>query len=204
MQEGRTIIQELRYEHSYQLQELLHDSFLAKSTYEYHPRSRRKRYSDLALLSLIKVIKGHNPSFGYLPMTDTLKIKYGLKVNHKRVYGLSPDEGAQSAGREYNLRAGKYDSFKDPQGKKAKNRFLQKFKTNRPYQKVVIDIREFRYGNKSMSERLYFSPFKDLYSGEIISYTISQQPQTKYVLEGLKQVIAARPKLPYRKTIHID
>ncbi|MCX8725703.1 DDE-type integrase/transposase/recombinase [Lactobacillus sp. B4007] len=68
----------------------------------------------------------------------------------------------------------------------------QKFKTNRPYQKVVTDISEFRYGNKSKSERIYLSPFKDLYSGEIISYTIIQRPQTKYVLDGLKQVLAAR------------
>ena len=55
-----------------------------------------------------------------------------------------------------------------------------------------------------MSERIYFSPFKDLYSGEIISYTISQWQQTKYILEGFKQVMAVRPKLPYRMTIHSD
>ncbi|PXY84840.1 IS3 family transposase [Lactobacillus melliventris] len=180
----------------------MHYSFLAKSTYEYHPRSRRKKYSDLALLSLIKVVKRHNPSFGYLPMTDTLKIKYGLQVNHKRIYRLMKEH--KMLARKYNLRAGKYDSSKGPQGKKAKNRFHQKFKTDRPYQKIVTDISEFRYGNKSMSERLYFSPFKDLYSGEIISYTISQRPQTKYVLDGLKQVLAIRPKLPYRMTIHSD
>lgn len=51
---------------------------------------------------------------------------------------------------------------------------------------------------------IYFYHFKDLYSGKIISYTISQRSQTKYVLEGLKQVMAARPKLPYRMTIHSD
>ena len=33
---------------------------------------------------------------------------------------------------------------------------------------------------------------------------ISQRPQTKYVLDGLKQVLASRPKLPYRMTIHSD
>ena len=38
-------------------------------------------------------------------MTDTLKIKYDLKVNHKRVYRLM---------KEHNLRAGKYDSSKGP------------------------------------------------------------------------------------------
>ena len=41
------------------------------------------------------------------------------------------------------------------------------------YQELVTDISEFRYGNKSMSERLYFSPFKDLYSGEIVTPLVS-------------------------------
>lgn len=82
-------------------------------------------------------------------MTDTLKIKYGLKVNHKRVYRLMNEHNLLA--RKYNLRAGKYDSYKGPQGKKAKNRFHQKFKANRPYQKVVTDISEFRYGNNSMN-----------------------------------------------------
>ena len=118
--------------------------------------------------------------------------QYCLQVNHKRIYRLMKEH--KLLARKYNLRAGKYDSSKGPQGKKAKNRFHQKFKIDRPYQKVVTNISEFRYGNKSMSERLYFSPFKDLYSGEIISYTISQWPQTKYVLDGLKQVLAIRPK----------
>lgn len=133
-------------------------------------------------------------------MTDTLRDKYGLQVNHKRVYRLMKEHGLLA--RKYNLRAGKYDSSKGPQGKKAKNRLHQKFKTDRPYQKVVTDISEFRYGNKSMADRVYLSPFKDLYSGEIISYTISERPQTKYVL---KRVVAARPdNLPYRMTIHSD
>lgn len=104
---------------------------------------------------------------------------------------------------KYNLRAGKYDSSKGPQNKKAKNRFHQKFKTDRPYQKVVTDISEFRYSNMTMKERVYLSPFKDLYNGEIISYTISDHPRTSYVLEGLRGVFESRPKeLKYRMSIH--
>ena len=48
---------------------------------------------------------------------------------------------------------------------------------------------------------IYFYHFKDLYSGKIISYTISQRLQTKYILNGLKRVLAIQPKLPYRMTI---
>ena len=63
-------------------------------------------------------------------MTDTLKIKYGLQVNHKRVYRLMKEHGLLA--RKYNLRAVKYDSSKGPQGKRTKNHFHQKFKTDQP------------------------------------------------------------------------
>lgn len=107
--------------------------------------------------------------------------------------------------RKYNLRAGKYDSSKGPQNKKVKNRFHQKFKTDRPYQKIVTDISEFRYGNMTIHDRVYLSPFKDLCSGEIISYAITDSPKTKYVLEGLNKVFESRPEdLKYRMTVHSD
>lgn len=106
--------------------------------------------------------------------------------------------------KKYNRRVGKYDSSKGPQNKKAKNRLHQKFITDRPYQKVVTDISEFRYGNRTINDRVYLSPFKDLCSGEIISYTITDRPLTQYVIQGLREVFKARPKLQYRMTVHSD
>lgn len=84
--------------------------------------------------------------------------------------------------KKYNRRAGKYDSSKGPQNKKAKNRLHQKFITDRPYQKVVTDISEFRYGN----------------------ITITDRPLTQYVIQGLREGFKARPKLQYRMTVHSD
>jgi putative transposase len=136
-------------------------------------------------------------------VTDQLRRSYNLIVNHKRVYRLMQE--LHLLARKYNLRAGKYDSSKGPQNKKAKNRFHQKFETDRPYQKVVTDISEFRYGNMTINDRVYLSPFKDLFSGEIISYTITDRPLTKYVLQGLQGVFDARTKsLQYRMTVHSD
>ncbi|MCX8725777.1 IS3 family transposase, partial [Lactobacillus sp. B4007] len=165
---------ELRQEFGFKLKEILPYTSLSKSTFEYHPYPKKKLISDKALVSIIKMIKKHHASYGYWPVTDT-------------------------------LRASKYDSSKGPQNKKAKNRFHQKFKTDRPYQKVVTDISEFRYGNMTIRDRVYLSPFKDLFSGEIISYTITDRPLIRYVLEGLEGVFTARPKLlNYRMTIHSD
>lgn len=176
---------------------------MSKSTFEYHPHPKKKLISDKALVSIIKMIKKHHASYGYWHVTDTLRMTYHLMVNHKRVQRLMRENNLGA--NKYNLRAGKYDSSKGPQNKKAKNRFHQKFKTDRPYQKVVTDISEFRYGNMTIRDRVYLSPFKDLFSGEIISYTVTDRPLTRYVLEGLEGVFTARPKLlNYRMTIHSD
>ena len=48
--------------------------------------------------------------------------------------------------RMYNRQTRKYDSSIGPQGQKAKNRLKRRFQTNRPYQKMVTDVSEFRYG----------------------------------------------------------
>ena len=61
---------------------------------------------------------------------------YHLMINHKRVQRLMRENNLGA--NKYNLRADKYDSSKGPQNKKAKNRFHQKFKTDRPYQKLSL------------------------------------------------------------------
>lgn len=104
----------------------------------------------------------------------------------------------------YNRQTRKYNSAIGPQGKKAKNRLNRRFKTNRPYQKMVTDISEFRYGNMGQAERVYLSPIKDLYSGEIVSFNISDHPTTDLVMKPLSELINKRPLLSYRMTVHSD
>nr|WP_241760552.1 IS3 family transposase [Lactobacillus johnsonii] len=193
---------ELRQEYKFSLKEILPFTSLSKSTYEYKSHPKVKKLSDKKLLSLITAIKKRNSGYGYWTVTDSLKRTYNLIINHKRVYRLMKEHNLLS--KKYNRRAGKYDSSKGPQNKKAKNRLHQKFITDRPYQKVVTDISEFRYGNRTINDRVYLSPFKDLCSGEIISYTITDRPLTKYVIQGLREVFKARPKLRYRMTVHSD
>lgn len=174
---------------------------LSKSTYYYKPHERKQDIADKDLLEHIVQIKKRNCGYGYLTVTDTLRRK-GIKVNHKRVYRIMRENNL--SGKIYNLRAGKYDSSKGKQGKKAKNRLHRRFKTDRPFQKIVTDVSEFRYGNISMDERIYLSPFKDLCGARIISFSISEHPTTDFVIEGLNEVIAQRPELSYRMTIHSD
>ncbi|WP_405075956.1 hypothetical protein ACI3EJ_09500 [Ligilactobacillus acidipiscis] len=47
---------------------------------------------------------------------------------------------------------------------------------------MATDVSEYRYGNMSQDERIYFAPIKDLCSGEIVSYNIGDHPTTDFVM----------------------
>lgn len=104
----------------------------------------------------------------------------------------------------YNHQTRKYDSSIGPQGKKAMNRLNRRFNTDRPYQKMVTDVSEYRYGDMSQNERVYLSPIKDLCTGEIVSYNISDHLTTDFVMKPLIELINKRPMLNYRMTVHSD
>ncbi|MEB8133617.1 IS3 family transposase, partial [Mammaliicoccus sciuri] len=74
--------------------------------------------------------------------------------------------------------------------KVAQNILNRRFKTNLPFQKVVTDITEFKLMN---GQKLYLSPFMDLYSSEIISFKISSRPTLDIVINPLKEMIERRP-----------
>ena len=104
----------------------------------------------------------------------------------------------------YNHQTRKYDSSIGPQGKKAMNRLNRRFNTDRPYQKMVTDVSEYRYGDMSQNERVYLSPIKDLCTGEIVSYNISDHPTTDFVMKPLIELINKRPTLSFRMTVDSD
>ncbi|WP_407887549.1 IS3 family transposase, partial [Levilactobacillus sp. N40-8-2] len=75
---------------------------------------------------------------------------------------------------------------------------------DRPYQKLVTDVSEFRYGGMSQSERVYLEPVIDLFSGEVLAFNISDHPTVEFALKPLREVLEGLPKLRYRTTVHTD
>lgn len=134
-------------------------------------------------------------------MTDELYNR-GFKVNHKHVLRIMQENDLLAE--MYNKRTRKYNSSIGPQGKKAKNKIHRHFESDRPYQKMTTDISEFRYGNETIEERIYFSPIKDLHNNTITAFAIGDHPTTELVMEPLRKLIELRPSLEYRMTIHSD
>ena len=83
----------------------------------------------------------------------------------------------------------KYRSYKGEQGKVADNELNREFRAEKPNQKWVTDVTEFRL----FGQKLYLSPILDLCSGDIVTYTISDSPNLLMVTTMLEQAFQQIP-----------
>ena len=100
--------------------------------------------------------------------------------------------------REMNMicrvRMKKYRSYTGEVGRIAPNQLKRDFEATAPNQKWVTDVREFAL----FGQKLYLSPIMDLYSRDIVSYTISDRPVLSMVstmLNNALQNISENPNL---------
>ena len=83
------------------------------------------------------------------------------------------------------VRLKKYRSYRGQEGQIAPNILERDFLATIPNSKWVTDVTEFAL----FGQKRYLSPLLDLYNGEIISYTISEQPNLLMVTNMLAKAI---------------
>ncbi|WP_436962710.1 IS3 family transposase [Staphylococcus shinii] len=174
-------------------------SKVAKSVYYYWLERFKQPNKDEELIETIKEIcEECGYIYGYRRVTQSLSSK-GFKVNHKKVRKLMKELKLTCT--KFTHRRRKYRSYKGNVGKIVTHLLKRRFNTDRPYQKVVTDITEFKLHNGA---KLYLSAFMDLYSSEIMSYSISSRPTLDMAINPLKDLLNMRPNVNYRLTIHSD
>ncbi len=159
---------------------LLQLANIPRSTYYYWVKNRNRPDRDIEFKKLIQSIYDeHEGRYGYRRIRDELTNR-GHKVNHKKVQRLMEELGLKSL-----VRMKKYRSYKGTMGKIVPNILNRNFKAQKPNEKWITDITEF----KLFGEKLYLSPILDLYNGEIITYTIGSRPVYSLVSTMLDQAI---------------
>jgi transposase InsO family protein len=176
------VIQELRRE--YKLDMLLEIAQLPRSTFYYHSKQRSKEDKYAQAKAEIATIYHENKGrYGYRRVTDELHNR-GILLNHKTVQRLMKELGLIC-----RVRMKKYRSYKGEQGKIAANELNREFRAEKPNQKWVTDVTEFRL----FGQKLYLSPILDLCSGDIVTYTISDSPNLLMVTTMLEQAFQQIP-----------
>lgn len=102
----------------------------------------------------IKAIYHENKGrYGYRRITAELR-RRGFLINHKTVQRLMKVMGIAC-----RVRLKKYRSYRGEEGETAPNLLKRNFQAEKPNQKWVTDVTEF----KLCGEKLYLSPIFDLY-----------------------------------------
>jgi Transposase and inactivated derivatives len=162
-------------------------------------------FDDDKIIQAMDEIRQSDPKYtkkyGYRRMTGALK-ELGFTVNHKKVLRIMTEHAWLC--QAFNRQKRKYNSYKGTVGRIAKNRLRRRFITDRPYQKLVADVSEFRYGNMGQNDRVYLEPIMDLFSGEILAFNISEHPTVEFAIKPLKEALDSIPDLKYRTTVHTD
>jgi len=176
------VISELRHKHKLWL--LLEISGLARSTYYYYAKSRIEpdKYSEVKE-QITNIYHENRGRYGYRRITMELRNR-GHLINHKTVQRLM-----KALGVFCRVRMKKYRSYKGEAGHIAPDLLGRDFEATAPNQKWVTDVTEF----KLFGQKLYLAPILDLFSRDIVSYTLSDRPVLSMAMEMLRQAFDQVP-----------
>lgn len=160
------------------LQLLLTRIGLSRSVFFYHLKPKADKDAEIAQ-QIEAMYHEHRGNYGYRRIT--LALRKTLMINHKKVQRLM-----QQLGLKGKSKRRKYRSYQGEVGKIADNLLQQDFHATAPNQKWVTDITEL----KCVEEKVYFSPIKDLFNGEIIAYDVARQPNVEQITRMMIQAIA--------------
>lgn len=157
---------------------------IPRSTYYYYVKHRNDKDKYYEIKEEISSVYIENKGrYGYRRITEELHNR-GFLINHKTVQKLM---------KQLNLvcrvRMKKYKSYKGEVGKTAPNLLDRDFFASKPNEKWVTDVTEFSL----FDQKLYLSPILDLYSGDIVSYTIYEHPYLSMVTEMLDKAFEKYP-----------
>ena len=186
------IIEGLRQK--FPLSELLQYAKMSRSTFYYHQRrlNQPDKYVDLKV-KIKEIFEQNKGYYGYRRVHATLR-NQGENYNHKTICKLMKDMKLQ--GKQKKV---KYRSYKGDIGKKADNILNRNFKAEKPWEKLATDVTVFSV----CDEKIYLSPIIDLFNKEVVSYSISKNPNFEQTKDMLSKLFIKMPKTA-RPLLHSD
>ncbi|WP_144473336.1 IS3 family transposase [Bacillus pumilus] len=161
---------------------------LARSTF-YRWKKQDLLPKQQVLIDLISSLcESHQYTYGYRKITALLRKE--RRINHKTVQRIM---------QTYDLQCRVKIKKRKQTGQPyyiAENHLKQDFTATKPLEKLVTDITYLPFGQKP----LYLSSIKDLYTSEIVAYTIGDKQDVSLVLDTLKQL----QTLPNGCVLHSD
>ena len=138
----------------------------------------------------IEEIHNDDPSKGYRRINDDLNRKYNIKVNDKRVLRICRVKGIKSTIKYSNH--GCTRQADNPQFI-AENILNREFKAEKPNEKWLTDVTEFKWYEGIIVHKIYLSAILDLFDRRIVSHVIRNRNDNPLVFDTFDKAIAVNP-----------
>lgn len=188
-------IKELSEEHSeYPVStmcEILKINRAAYYKWKNHANSENDDLNELIAEKVLK-IHGEHPDMGYRRIRDTLAHDYNINVNDKRVLRVCRKKKVQSYIKH------RYNCCTKPASDPAyiaENVLNREFKSDKPNEKWLTDVSEFKYGigDDEKKGKIYLSVILDLCGKRPVAYEYSDHNDNPLVFNTFDKALAANP-----------
>ena len=130
------------------------------------------------------------PEKGYRRLRDDLEVYHGIPVNDKRVLRICRKRGIKSTIKYANN--GCTRQAKNPQYI-AENLLNRAFHAEKPNEKWLTDVTEFKWYEGIEVHKVYLSAILDLYDRRIVSYAIRERNDNSLVFDTFDLAVSANP-----------
>lgn len=131
-----------------------------------------------------------HPDKGYRRINDDLRHDHGIHVNDKRVLRICRARDIRSTIKYANH--GCTRRARNPQHI-AENLLDRKFRADKPNEKWLTDITEFKWYEGIEVHKIYLSAILDLYDRRIVSFVISERNNNPLVFKTFDKAVEANP-----------
>lgn len=186
-------IQHLHEEKGYPVQQLCARLHITRSAYYRwlrQPQSEQEQANQQLVVTICKIHEDH-PEMGYRRIKDELKRTYNVNVNDKRVLRLCRYKQIQST---IKHPANCITRRANNPSHTAENVLNRKFKAEKPNQKWVTDVSEFKYYLGLEVHKLYLSAILDLYDRRIVSYVLRDANDLNLVFDTFDEAVKREPE----------
>lgn len=185
-------IQESNKENGYNVEEacdILHASRSAYYKWASGKWSTRTMQNE-AIAKEVERIHMESPDKGYRRINDELRHDCHIHVNDKRILRICRVKDIKST-IKYRSH-GCTRRAKNPQYT-AENLLNRQFHAEKPNEKWLTDVTEFKYWEGSQTKKLYLSAILDLYDRRIVAHVISERNDNPLVFKTFEKAVKANP-----------
>lgn len=169
--------------------DILHVSHSAYYKWTSGKRSLRERENE-KIAEMVEQIHNEHPDKGYRRINDDLKHDYDIHVNDKRILRICRAESIKSTIKYSNH--GCTRSASNPQYL-AENLLDRQFHADKPNEKWLTDVTEFKWYEGIVVHKIYLSAILDLCDKRIASFVIGERNDNPLVFKTFDQAIEANP-----------